>query len=40
VKTDGPIDEFGRHEGNDGLRDILTSARYEERVAEEAARKK
>jgi len=40
VKTDGPIYEFACHEGNYGLRDILTGARYEERVAEEAARKK
>jgi len=40
VKTDGPIYEFACHEGNYGLRDILTGARYEERAAEEAARKK
>ena len=40
VKTDGPIYEFACHEGNYGLRDILTGARYEERVAAEAARKK
>jgi hypothetical protein len=40
VKTDGPIYEFACHEGNYGLRDILTGARYEERIAEEAARKK
>jgi hypothetical protein len=40
VKTNGPIYEFACHEGNYGLRDILTGARYEERVAEEAARKK
>ena len=30
VKTDGPIYEFACHEGNYGLRDILTGARYEE----------
>jgi hypothetical protein len=40
VKTDGPIYEFACHEGNYGLRDILTGARYEEKIAEEAARKK
>ena len=40
VKTDGPIYEFACHEGNYGLRDILTGARYEERAAAEAARKK
>ena len=40
VKTDGLIYEFACHEGNYGLRDILTGARYEEKVAEDAARKK
>jgi len=40
VKTDGLIYEFACHEGNYGLRDILTGARYEEKIAEEAARKK
>jgi hypothetical protein len=40
VKTDGPIREFACREGNCGLCDILTGARYEEKVAEEAARKK
>jgi hypothetical protein len=40
VKTDGPIYEFACHEGNYGLRDILTGARYEERVAAETAAKK
>ena len=40
VKADGLIYEFACHEGNYGLRDILTGARYEEKVAEEAARKK
>ena len=37
VKTEGPIYEFACHEGNYGLRDILTGARYEERIAAEAA---
>ena len=40
VRTAGPIYEFACHEGNYGLRDILTGARYEEKVAEEAASKK
>jgi hypothetical protein len=40
VKSEGPIYEFACHEGNYGLRDILTGARYEERLAEELARKK
>ena len=40
VKTDGLIYEFACHEGNYGLRDILTGARYEEKVTEDAARKK
>ena len=40
VKTDGPIYEFACHEGNYGLRDILTGARWEEKAAEEAVRKK
>jgi hypothetical protein len=40
VKTEGPIYEFACHEGNYGLRDILSGARYEERAAEEAAKKK
>ena len=40
VKTDGPIYEFACHEGNYGLKDILTGARYEERVADEASGKK
>jgi hypothetical protein len=39
VKTEGPIYEFACHEGNYGLRDILTGARYEERIAAEAAAK-
>jgi hypothetical protein len=40
VKTDGPIYEFACHEGNYGLRDILTGARYEEQMAAESGRKK
>jgi hypothetical protein len=40
VKTDGPIYEFACHEGNYGLRDILTGARYEEKIAAESERKK
>jgi hypothetical protein len=40
VKTNGPIYEFACHEGNYGLRDILTGARYEEKLAEETAQKK
>jgi hypothetical protein len=40
TKIDAPIYEFACHEGNYGLRDILTGARYEERVAAEAAAKK
>src|SRR3954451_659574 len=40
VKTDGPIYEFACHEGNYGLRDILSGARYEERMTEETAAKK
>ena len=40
VRTEGPIYEFACHEGNYGLRDILTGARYEEKIAEETALKK
>jgi hypothetical protein len=40
VKTNGPIYEFACHEGNYGLRDILTGARYEEKLADETALKK
>ena len=35
-----PIFEYGCHEGNYGLRDILSGARYEEKTAEGAAKKK
>jgi hypothetical protein len=40
VRTDGLIYEFACHEGNYGLRDILSGARWEEQAAEDAARKK
>jgi hypothetical protein len=40
VKTEGPIYEFACHEGNYGLRGILSGARYEEKVAEEADHKR
>ena len=40
IRTEGPIYEFACHEGNYGLRDILSGARYEEKIADEIARKK
>ena len=40
LKTDGPIYEYACHEGNYGLRDILSGARWEEKSAEETAKKK
>src|SRR3954468_11538256 len=40
VETGGPIYDFACREGNYGLRDILTGARYEERIAAESERKK
>jgi hypothetical protein len=40
VRTEGPIYEFACHEGNYGLRDILSGARYEEKIAEETGRKR
>ena len=40
VKTEGPIYEYACHEGNYGLRDILSGARWEEKHTEEAAKKK
>jgi hypothetical protein len=40
VKTDGPIYEFACHEGNYGLRDILSGARYEEKIADETSTRK
>jgi hypothetical protein len=39
VKTEGPIYEYGCHEGNYGLRDILSGARSEEKTATDAAKK-
>ena len=39
VTTDGLIYEFACHEGNYGLRDILSGARYEEKAAEETGKK-
>ena len=38
VRSEGPIYEFACHEGNYGLRDILSGARYEERLADETKR--
>jgi hypothetical protein len=40
VKTEGPIYEYACHEGNYGLMNILSAARWQEKVAEEAKRKK
>jgi hypothetical protein len=40
VKTEGPIYEFACHEANYGLKDILTGARWEEKAAEDAEKKK
>jgi hypothetical protein len=40
IKTDGPIYEFACHEANYGLRDILSGARWEEKAAEESAKRK
>jgi hypothetical protein len=40
VRTEGPIYEYACHEGNYGLMNILSGARWQERNAEEAARKK
>ena len=40
VKAEGPIYEYACHEGNYGLRDILSGARWEEKHTEEAAKKK
>ena len=39
VKTEGPIYEYACHEGNYGLRNILSGARWEERAAEESSAK-
>ena len=40
TRTDAPVYEYACHEGNYGLRDILSGARYEERVASDTAAKK
>ena len=40
IRTDGPIYEFACHEGNYGLRDILSGARWEEKAAETENKKK
>jgi hypothetical protein len=40
TKTIGPIYEFACHEGNYGLKDILSGARWEEKNADEIAKKK
>jgi hypothetical protein len=37
TRTDGPMYEYACHEGNYGLRDILSGARYEEKIAAETA---
>jgi hypothetical protein len=40
AKTEEHIYEYACHEGNYGLQNMLTSARYAEKAAEEAAKKK
>ena len=40
TRSDAPVYEYACHEGNYGLRDILSGARWEEKAAEEAARTK
>src|SRR4051812_23199086 len=40
TRSDGPIYEFACHEGNYGLRDILSGARYEDTLALGTAEKK
>jgi hypothetical protein len=40
VKTNDQIYEYACHEGNYGLRNILSGARWEEQAAEEARKKK
>jgi hypothetical protein len=40
IKTDDRIYEFACHEANYGLRDILSGARWEEKAAEESAKRK
>ena len=39
TRTDEHIYEYACHEGNDGLRNMLTSARYSEKAAADAAKK-
>jgi hypothetical protein len=39
AKTDAHIYEYACHEGNYGLQNMLTSARFAERTAEEAKKK-
>ena len=40
TRTDAPVYEYACHEGNYGLRDILSGARYEERIAADAEKKR
>jgi hypothetical protein len=40
IRTEGPIYEYACHEGNYGLRNILSGARAEERLAAETQKKK
>jgi hypothetical protein len=40
LKTEGPIFEYACHEGNYGLMDILSGARWQEKAAAETASKK
>jgi len=40
TRTDAPVYEYACHEGNYGLRDILSGARYEEQLASEAGTKR
>ena len=40
TRTDAPVYEYACHEGNDGLRDILSGARYEEQLASDAEKKR
>jgi hypothetical protein len=40
TKVDIPIYEYACHEGNYGMRNLLSAARAKEKAAEEAAKKK
>jgi hypothetical protein len=40
TKTEGPLYEYGCHEGNHSMVGILSGARADEKAAEEAAKKK